>query len=118
MVGGPVARDQILDDRDRAGQGGHDREPRGDGHGHLHPGLADADDGAGGDLARGVQAGVVEAGDDVSMRTTSLCLGDQGQHGGDGAGLIGVSFDAGGGRGRVACHDPRAGRGTGNRGLM
>ncbi len=81
-----------LDRRDRAGEGGDDAEFFRDQARQVKRRLADADDRRGGRAARGVEPGVVEAGDDEGVGVGRP--GDLGEEAGHGEGLVEIALDA------------------------
>ena len=75
------------------GERGHDAELRGDEARHVKRGLADADDRGRGRASRRLESGVVETGDDESVRVGRLAdLLDQARNR---EGLVEIALDAG-----------------------
>ena len=88
----PVFGEIAFDRRDRAGKRGDDAKLFGDEARHMERRLADPNDRRLGRGARGLEAGVVETGDDESVGV--LRLGDLRQEAGNGKGLVEIAFDA------------------------
>ena len=78
--------------------------------------LADADDRDGGHGAGGIEAGVVEAGDDRRVGAAALARGDLDQQAGHGQRLVVIALDRGRPHGRGDGDDLGAGGGDAARG--
>ena len=77
--GEPVAQQVLFEHGNGARQRGHHAEPAGDQRRQVIGGLADADHRRPGQRPRRVEAGVVEAGDDVRVGARRLALADFGE---------------------------------------
>jgi len=107
-----IRGDQIFDDRNRPGKGGHDGKAGRDRRHHLHGGMADADHRSGRDLTCGGKAGIIETGDHISVYPPRLARADQVEHGGHRKRLVGMAFDAGGRARGIDGLDLGAGKGA------
>src|SRR5690606_11742045 len=110
--GEPVVRREVLRAAPGAVERGDDAEPAAEVGGGAHGGLGDADHRAAGQLARGVEAGVAEAGDHVAVGGPLLLRpGDLGEQAGHGERLVVVALDRG--RAHRRRHRPDRGAGAG-----
>jgi hypothetical protein len=85
----------MLERRGRATERRDDGEAAGDDPGHVHRGLGDPEHRPARDAARGVDPGIVEAGDDVAVEPRRLTLAHLVEQARDGERLVVVAFDAG-----------------------